>query len=458
MEPISLKEIAQSLGSVVTPTEAGERIIKTISTDSRTLDDGALFVPLRGENFDGHEYIAQAWKRGASACLTEYGIPQEVADTGPCIQVASTQNAYLDLARYYRSQRNPIVVGITGSNGKTTTKDLMGWVFQKAGPTIYSERSFNNFVGLPTTIFRIEDATRYAVLELGTNRPGEIARLTEVAAPEIGVVTNISISHLEGLKSLEGITREKASLLRGLQGRKISVLNRDDPSFDVLAESAPGKVVSFGICHRADYNAIQIEVRLDGVRFEVAGMKVQLPLLGVHSIYNALAVFACAAEVEMPLRQVVEAFKEFEGPPMRLKPMRKGSLMVFNDTYNANPGSMESAIKTFSVLPAEGRKIVVLGDMLELGEQSGSLHKKVGKHLSCGNFDLVVGVGDKATDYLVGAKQHGVPSKNLISFPNTDDALSSLPGLLAPMDSVLVKGSRKMGLERIVDAVLESEL
>jgi len=167
---------------------------------------------------------------------------------------------------------------------------------------------------------------------------------------------------------------------------------------------------------------------------------------------------ARASAVDLPPQQIVEAFKEFEGPPMRLKPMRNGSLLVLNDTYNANPGSMKSAIKTFSVLPAEGRKIVVLGDMLELGEQSGALHEKVGEHLSCGNFDLVVGVGKQATDYLTGARKHGVPSESLISFASTEEALGILPGMLAPKDSVLVKGSRKMGLERIVDAVLASEL
>lgn len=459
MEPLLLKDVAEAVGGSLIPSEAGTFKIESISTDTRTLEEGALFVPLRGENFDGHDYIDQAKKRGAAVFLTEREIePGNGLADGPFVKVMSTQAAFMDLARYYRNRLNPLVVGVTGSNGKTTTKDLLGRVFQEAGPTVFSEKSFNNFVGLPATIFRIDRETRYAALEMGTNNPGEIAWLTQVAAPDIGVVTNISISHLEGLKNIQGIAREKSALLSGLQGMQIAVLNRDDPCFEDLAKAAPGKVVTFGICHLADYNAIQIDVSLDGVRFEVAGVKVHLPLLGVHSIYNALAVFACAAEVDISPQHIVKAFKKFEGPPMRLKPIRQGSLLVLNDTYNANPGSMESAIKTFSVLPAEGRKIVVLGDMLELGDESSALHEQVGEHLSCGAFDLVVGVGERATDYLAGAQKRGVPAGNLMSFSNTDDARDSLPGMLAPKDSILVKGSRLMGLERLVDAVLSAEL
>jgi UDP-N-acetylmuramoyl-tripeptide--D-alanyl-D-alanine ligase len=458
MEALSLKEVAEASRGVLSPEDAGDLEVNFISTDTRTLPDGSLFVPLRGENFNGHDFVRQAIGRGARAYLTDNGTLEGEGRTTPHIRVRSTLDAYMEVARYYRSKHDPVVVGITGSNGKTTTKDLLGHVLSDVGPTVFSEKSFNNFVGLPATILRIEEETRFAVLEMGTNQPGEIGHLARVAAPHIGIITNVSQSHLEGLKSLEGVAREKAAMLGELTEPAVAVLNRDDPSYEMLAEAAPGKVVTFGICHRSDYTAINIEVELEGVRFEVAGTKVRLPLLGVHSIYNALAVFACVSELDVHPERTAKAFESFESPPMRLKPIRKGELLVLNDTYNANPGSMESAIKTFSVLPVEGRKVVVLGDMLELGEQTTMLHEKVGEQLSCGDFDLVVGVGVRAPDYLAGAKKRGIPVRNMISFSNTDEALESLPGMINPKDSILVKGSRRMGLEKIVDAVLAAEL
>jgi UDP-N-acetylmuramoyl-tripeptide--D-alanyl-D-alanine ligase len=309
-------------------------------------------------------------------------------------------------------------------------------------------------VGVPLTLFRMDSATRYAVLELGTNSPGEISTLTRLAQPEVGLITNISDCHLAGLRDRSGIVREKSGLLTGLAGRRVSVLNRDDPSFDQLAKAAEGKVVTFGICQRADYMAINMDVDFQGVSFDVEGIRAELSLLGFHSIYNALGAYACARELGIAPERIVSVFEGFESPPMRLKPIQKGSLLVVNDTYNANPGSMESAIKTFSVLPAEGRKVVVLGDMLELAEESPRLHRKVGEQLSCGDFDLVVAVGEEAREYLVGAGRCGIPEERLISYENTDSALQTFPDLITPQDSILVKGSRKMGLERLVDAVL----
>lgn len=453
MEPLPLNEVAEAVRGELYPPQAGEGFVKEISTDSRTLPPGSLFVPLKGENFDGHEFMGQARARGAAACLSEQD--PDPKEGMPVVKVKSTLGAFMHLARYYREKFEIPVVGITGSNGKTTTKDLLGQILSEAGPTVYSERSFNNFVGLPITIFRIEKDTQYAVLEMGTNTSGEIAALADVAAPEVGIVTNISQSHLEGLRDLNGIAREKAALLAGLKGRCLAVLNRDDPAFDLLAGSTPGRIVTFGICHRSDYTAIQVQVDMEGVSFEVGGMRVRLSLLGVHNIYNALAAFACASELGVPSDRIASMFERFKGPPMRLKPVRKGSLLVINDTYNANPGSMESAIKTFSVLPTEGRKVVVLGDMLELGDASRDLHEQVGRQLSCGEFHLVAAVGVRAQDYLEGAKQHGISKGRLVSFTDTKEAVESLPPMLKPQDSVLVKGSRKMELEKLVDAVLE---
>ncbi len=457
MELISLNEVAEAVNGTLYPKEAGNLIIRGISTDSRSLSSGDLFVPLSGKQFDGHRFIGQAVEKGATAYITEKSLSTREGETTPGICVKSTTGALMNLASRCRKRSSATVIGVTGSNGKTTTKDLLGQVLEDTGNAVYSERSFNNFVGLPATIFRIESDTEYLVLEMGTNSPGEISALTDVAAPEIGIITNISFCHLEGLKDREGIAREKASLLAGLRGRRLSVLNQDDPYIDLLVKYAPGPVVTYGICRRADYTAINIDVNVNGVSFDVAGTRLSLSLLGFHSIYNALAAFACAMELGLDPDRTARIFSEFEGPPMRLKPVRHGSLLVINDTYNANPGSMESAIKTFSVLPGTGRKVVVLGDMLELGEQSDHLHKEVGGHLSCGDFDLVVAVGKRARGFLSGAEERGFEQERFVFFEDTDEAVDRFPGMLNRNDSMLIKGSRQMELERLVDAVLETD-
>lgn len=458
MEPISLREAAEAVKGTLAPTQAGDLLVKEVSTDTRTITSGGLFVPLKGDNFDGHDFIDKAARQGALAYFTEGRLHEANGASIPSIRVESTLDAYMNLARYYRQRIEPVVVGITGSNGKTTTKEMLGQVLSDVAPTIYSERSFNNFVGLPATLFRIHDDVRYAVLEMGTNSPGEIGRLARIAAPEIGIITNISPCHLEGLKDVDGIAKEKASLLTHLQGRAVSILNRDDPSFDFLASKAPGKVVTFSLCHRADFMAIDMDVNFEGIRFEVAGVKVKLPVLGVHNIYNALAVFACAAELDITPERIATAFARYESPPMRLKPIRKGSLLVIDDAYNANPGSMDSAIKTFSVLPVKGRKVVVLGDMMELGKDSRALHRQVGGQLSCGQFDLVAAVGEQSQEYIAGAMEHGLSKKGLITFSSTQEAIQELPGMLKAQDSILVKGSRKMGLEKLIESVLATDI
>ena len=456
MEALRLKDIAEAVRGVLHPPEAADILVSRISTDTRTLEAGDLFVALKGDRFDGHRFVGNAARQGAAALIVERTSEDDAARAVPTIRVDSGFGAYMALARYYRNKFDPKVVGVTGSNGKTTCKDLLGEVLTAVGPTIYSEKSFNNYVGLPATIFRIDGTTRYAVLELGTNAPGEIAALASVAAPDVGLITNIAPSHLKGLGNLDGIMEEKSALLPALRGMMVSVLNRDDSFFDLLAQKAPGRVVTFGICHRADYMAIRIRVDFEGVSFEVESQSVRLPLLGFHSIYNALAAYACARELGVSPARIASVFEGFQGPPMRLKPQRMGSLLVLNDAYNANPGSMESAIKTFSVLPPQGRKVVVLGDMLELADESETLHRKVGEQLGCGQFDLVVAVGSRALGYLDGARRCGIESGRLVSFSSTKEAVERLPDLLAPEDSILVKGSRKMELERIVDVCLKS--
>lgn len=452
MEPLSINEITRAVNGVVSGNGSTPEQVDGISTDTRNLERNDLFIALKGERFDGNDFLDKAVAAGAAALMTARGAkaPRQKAGVA-IISVADTGKAFLDLARYYRKKFSPQLVGITGSNGKTTTKDLLGCALSHMGETVASERSFNNFVGVPLTLFRITGDTRYVVLEIGTNQPGEIAALTTTAEPAVGLVTNVSHSHLEGLKTLEGIASEKAGLLREMGEDGLCMLNKDDPSFDGLAAAARGTVKTIGIRSRADYLAVDIEIHAEHSEFTIQGTRIRLPLMGFHNIYNALAAFACAVEMGAAPGRVAEAFRDFEGPPMRLKPVKAGGLFILNDTYNANPASVVSALKTFSVLPVEGRRIVVLGDMMELGEQTGKLHRQTGRELSCGAFDLIAAVGERADDYLEGASQVGIEPERLLRFRDTGEAVAAIPRLVSQGDAILVKGSRGMELEKLVD-------
>ncbi len=469
MEALYLKDITQAVGGKLGGCGTSSVRVSGLSTDTRTLSPGDLYVALRGDRYDGHDFIDEAVRRGAAALMVAEsalwaltGKDSEGKDPLPIVAVDDTQKAMLGLASWYRRRFDIPLVAITGSNGKTTTKDLLGTILTSEGETVFSERSFNNFVGVPLTLFKITPGSRFAVAEIGTNAPGEIRTLTEVADPLIGVVTNISPSHLAGLNSVEGIAREKGDLLRGTRRGGTAVINSDDPFCGkmraaALDEGAAAKVVTFGLRRTADLMAREIEVDTRGISFTLGSTAVELPLLGVHNVYNALAAFACALELGLDREKIAAALKEFRGTPMRLEPSRVGSLFVVNDAYNANPASVAVAIKTFTDYPARGRKLIILGDMLELGKRTRELHRRTGARLAKAGFDLVVAVGDRAGDYVEGALRKGVESSTLQSYDSLGKALSSLPALVRKGDSILVKGSRGMGLERVVEKLVQME-
>ncbi len=469
METLSLKEITQAVRGKLGGCGKSSVRVSGLSSDTRTLSPGDIYVALRGDRYDGHDFTDEAVRKGAAALMVarsalwaQTGKDSNGCDPLPIVAVDDTQEALLDLAGWYRRRFDLPLLAITGSNGKTTTKDLLGTVLSSAGETVFSERSFNNFVGVPLTLFRISPSTRFAAVEIGTNAPGEIRTLTDVARPRIGVVTNISPSHLAGLNSVEGIAREKGDLLRGLSRGGTAVINSDDPFCEkmraaALEEGAAGKVVTFGFRKTADISASAITVTVRGISFNVDGLPVELPLLGVHNVYNGLAAFASALELGLDPEAITAAMKEFRGTPMRLEPRRVGSLLVVNDAYNANPASVAVAIKTFADYPTTGRKIVFLGDMLELGKRTRELHRRTGARLAAAGFDLVVAVGDRAGDYVEGALRKGVDASTLQSFDSLGKALSSLPALVKKGDSILIKGSRGMGLERVMEKLAQME-
>jgi UDP-N-acetylmuramoyl-tripeptide--D-alanyl-D-alanine ligase len=312
---------------------------------------------------------------------------------------------------------------------------------------------------VPFTLFLADRNTDAVVLEVGTNHPGEIATLAAVAKPDVAVVTNVAAAHLEGLKTVEGVLEEKGSLLDHVAPLGFCVLNRDDDrSIDALSARAKCRVKTYGVRRRADYMATMPLCDLERIAFHLNGsVKVRVPMLGCHNLYNALAALAVAIELGVPAEAAAAELRTFEGPPMRLVKRRRGDCLIIDDTYNANPGSMVAAIKTFASLPVPGRRVVVLGDMAELGESSRELHREVGHSLSCGTFDLVCAVGNEAAAILQGAEERGLARTSLVHYATVEQCVADLPGRLRTDDALLVKGSRRMGMERVVEAALGAQ-
>ena len=450
MEPLLTRDVMTAMGGDAS-ADAPDRI-SGVSTDTRTCAAGDLFFALSGDNFDAHDFLDRAAAASASAAVVDRDV---VNPPLPTIRVADVGRALLDLASFWRGRLKAKVVAITGSNGKTTTKDLAAAAIGSSRRVVSSPKSYNNFVGVPITLFLADDSTEVVVLEVGTNSPGEIATLAAVARPDVGVVTNVSEAHLEGLGSLEGVIAEKGALLEHVVDGGVSILCVDEPTFDAVREHASGRVVSTGVKRRADYVATMPHCDFERIGFHVNGQeRVRVPMIGCHNLYNALTALSIAAELGVPMAAAASALKEVSGPPMRLTRHRRGEQLVIDDAYNANPGSMKAAIKTFASLTAPGRKILVLGDMLELGDQSERLHQEVGAALSCGEFDLVCVVGAQAPSILEGAARHGLEEKKTLRYENAARCAAELPALLRDDDAVLLKASRAIGLEKVVDAVL----
>jgi len=452
MESLSAGDLLSATGGSAVGRLTGA--VDGISTDGRTIRPGDLFVALRGEHYDGHHFLTQAAERGAAAALVEGDLAGR--SPLPLIQVKDTGRALLDLASFQRRRLKAKVVAITGSNGKTTTKDLCAAALKSRFKVVSSPRSFNNFIGVPLTLFMADNETEVIVLELGSNAPGEIAVLGRVAEPDVAVITNVAAAHLEGFGSLEGVLREKGSLLESVREGGVAILNADNDScLEALRLRARCRVVTTGVRRRADYLATMPFADLERIAFHLNGVeKVRVPLLGCHNLYNSLTALAVAIELGVPSEAAARSLLEFEGPPMRLKKHRRGARLVIDDAYNANPGSMRAAFQTFASLSLPGRKVLVLGDMLELGERSAELHAEVGAELSCGSFDLVAAVGEQAVHILQGARQCGLREDQLIHYGSAEQCADELPDRLLPDDTVLVKGSRAMGLEQVVQAAL----
>jgi UDP-N-acetylmuramoyl-tripeptide--D-alanyl-D-alanine ligase len=436
------------------------RQVTGVSTDTRTLKPGDLFVALSGERFDGHDFIPAALSAGAAALLVRSDratARPAGADAVPVIAVSDTVRALGDLARAYRRLFNVTVLGITGSNGKTTTKEMIVRVLSAGGRSrevLGSVKSYNNHVGLPLTLFGLTAAHRCAVLEMGTSAPGEIRRLAEIAGPDLGVVTTVSDTHLAGLGSREGVARAKSELIQALPADGTAILNGDDPLVAAMARLATGRVIRFGRTPESDVFVADVRETEGGVTFRLNGRRlVRLKTVGAHNALNAAAAVAVCRRLGLAEDAIVSALEGFTAPPMRLSLVVVRGVRILDDVYNANPQSMRGALATLAGLPCSGRRVFVCGAMRELGERSEALHREVGGAAAQAGVHLLVTVGDEAAPVGAGAAAAGLASQNAHHCGSTDEAAALLPTLVREGDLVLIKGSRAMALERVVGAL-----
>lgn len=433
-----------------------------ISTDSRSVKEGNLFVALTGEKFDGHDFLDSVLKKGAAGIVVRKDRKDKLPDQpgANVFRVDDTLRALGDIAHFWRSRFTAPVIAITGSSGKTTTKEMAAGIINQARPVLKTEGNFNNLIGLPLTIFRMSEEHEAAILEMGTSFPGEIARLTEIARPDIGLITNIGEAHLQGLKSLDAIRREKTDLFRVMNDRGIAIINADDPS--IMTETRwRGSQITFGIKNNALIRAGRIrKEREQGVCFVLkigdTSREIAMKVLGEHHIYNALAAAACAWSLGISRELICQGLMSFQPVSGRMEVIKLANgAFLLNDAYNANPISVRGALAALKDLKGETRSIVVMGDMLELGDDSERLHEMMGNIIAETGVDRVFLKGDFSGAVKKGAVKAGMEPSRISIDGNPEIVAAEVCSAAGNGDWVLVKGSRGMKMEETIKAIIQ---
>ncbi|MGB7157655.1 MAG: UDP-N-acetylmuramoyl-tripeptide--D-alanyl-D-alanine ligase [Tepidisphaeraceae bacterium] len=457
MKPLTIQQIRQAVrGKFLAPQpEESPQSISCVCTDTRRIEPGSLFIALRGENFDGHQFLSQAAAGGAIAALVEGPLPQPLPNVH-LIQVPNTRTAMGMLARYVRKHMRAKVIGVAGSNGKTSTKYLIHTALGAKLRGSASPKSFNNDIGVPLAIFPADPNQDYLVLEMGTNHHGEIRILTDMALPDIAVITNCGAEHLEFLDDLMGVRRENATIIAGLNPKGLLIVNGDDRDLVDAIAHYPGQKVTFGFGDHNDLFASNIECTERGVTFKLNGSRdVFVPMLGKHTAANALAAIAVARRLRISEEAIIESLATAEGPDMRLQLDEVRGIKLLNDAYNANPNSMRAALETVAALPTMGRRIAVLGEMRELGKSSDRYHREIGEFAATCKLDMLVCVGPKGALIAEAAQKSGMSEKVISAFPDAPTAAPVVCKAAKPGDLVLLKASRTIRLETIAAALAE---
>src|SRR5438132_6979622 len=451
MNPLMLSQVAQLAGASLSSGE-GTVVIQKVSTDSRTIKRGELFVALRGENFHGHNFVESAAKAGAAGAIVDINWNGNVPKNFVLIRATDTLQAYQALAANYRRSLALKVLAITGSNGKTSTKDFAASVLARRFQVTRTEGNFNNHIGLPRTILEATSEDEVAVWEIGMNHPGEIAALSKIAVPDAAIITNIGVAHIEFMGSREAIATEKGALAEAVEQQGTVILNADDPFSEGIAARTRAKVVFAGTTG-GTVRAIEIRQSADGSEFTIVEgahrCRAQLPVAGLHMVQNALLAVAAGRGFGLSVEECAAGLAAAPLTKARLQIKEIGGVHFLDDSYNANPDSMRAALRTLVELDAEGKRIAVLGEMRELGAESARAHREVGETAATPGVNQLITIGDAAELIAEGARKSGLDK--VLSARSTGEAAKLLGEIAEPGDLVLIKGSRAARTEEVIE-------
>ncbi len=451
MERLNLSDLIDATGGQWAVSPTADLSFARVCIDSREVRPGDLFWALQGEHCHGHDFIPQALERGAALCVTSHSRGESTG--GQTLLVDDPLAALGRLSRWYRSTLETLVIGVTGSVGKTTTRDLIHAALASEFEGQRSHKNFNNLIGLPLSLLDIEHQHEFAVLEMGASRPGDIRELAEIAIPEIGVVTAIGPAHLASFGSLDAIIQTKGELLECLPSTGFAVLPGDDPILRQLADRAPCPVIFVGEGDDNHLQATRVQASFEGLRFHADGVEFDVPICGRHHLTNVLCAIAIAREIGVRSESLVQGLSYFQPIEGRCNLKRIGSWTVIDDTYNASPKSVAAACQMMRdlELPGIGQRIVVLGDMMELGPAAADEHEQIGALVAQLGIELLLACGSHADDIAHGAERAGMAPHRIAAAPDLETAKAVLDCWLEPGDTLLVKGSRATRMERIID-------
>ena len=456
MEIMTLADIVRATkGKLIAGTPEITAI--DVNTDSRVIGEGMLFVALVGDNFDGHDFVQCAAERGAAAVV----VSKDVEADCPKILVEDTLKALGDIATYYRCKFKIPFVGITGSVGKTTTKDMIAWVLESKYNLLKTKGNFNNQIGLPLTLLRLEKEHEIGVIEMGMSGFGEIDALASMAKPETGVFTNIGMSHIEKLGSRENICKAKLEMLSHIKpGGNVVYCGDDDMLWNERTRFNSFKAMSYGVANQeCDVLATDINYGATGTDFTLChgdvSVRVHIPVLGEHNVKNALAAYLVGIRYGVSAEEYVEAVSTFEPGKMRQNILEVNGITVINDCYNASPSSVQAGLKILNQIDKNRRKVAVLGDMLEMGEYASAAHELVGDYVVENNVDILVTVGKDSLSIVEGAVRKGMKAENTKNFETNAQVIEYLDTIVQKGDIVLVKASRGMKLETVVEHLIQ---
>jgi UDP-N-acetylmuramoyl-tripeptide--D-alanyl-D-alanine ligase len=465
--------VLQHTGGTLWQGDAQQRLFG-VSTDSRQIQPGEMFVALQGDQFDGHAFVEKAAQRGATVALVsaefaprlKAGRERGGAGAGErtgltVIAVPDTLAALQDMARVQRQRFAGTVVGITGSNGKTTVKEMTAAVLEQRYVTFRSPGNLNNHIGLPLSWLRLPPDVEVCVCEMGMNHLGEIRDLCSIARPHVGVVTNVALAHVGYLGSLDEVQRAKGELIDALEADGVAVVNADESRACALGHRAPGRVITFGqspeadvrgrVCADRGFDGIECELDIEGATWPC-----QLALPGQHNLANALAAAAVGVALKVSAPEIVAGLQGYRGMYGRLAIRRlHDDIVMIDDSYNANPDSMRAGLALLQQVPEVGRRFAVFGDMLELGEAASALHREMGALAWQSGVDELIVLGEFAEMFAEGAREAGMAASHIHGVTSHQEAVTVLERLVGPRDVILVKGSRGMTMERVVEAMLE---